>query len=96
MNIAIIGPGSVGLLLAGYLHKTDVNLTLIDHNFTGPVTHYIFTGNKVYGVTSPIILLSYQLFNAFNISLVYHINRPLYKFFSLIRSIYSKKCFLCQ
>ena len=31
MNIAIIGPGSVGLLLAGYIQQTDANLTLIDH-----------------------------------------------------------------
>ncbi|OHD63961.1 MAG: hypothetical protein A2176_15180 [Spirochaetes bacterium RBG_13_51_14] len=31
MNIAIIGPGAVGLLLAGYLNKTGANITLVDH-----------------------------------------------------------------
>jgi 2-dehydropantoate 2-reductase len=31
MNIAIIGPGAIGLLLAGYLNKTGANITLVDH-----------------------------------------------------------------
>ncbi|OHD72373.1 MAG: hypothetical protein A2W19_13575 [Spirochaetes bacterium RBG_16_49_21] len=31
MNIAIVGPGAMGLLLAGYLQRTGVNLTLVDH-----------------------------------------------------------------
>lgn len=30
MNIAIIGPGAVGLLLAGYLQKTGERITLVD------------------------------------------------------------------
>lgn len=31
MNIAIVGPGAVGLLLAGYLQKTMAQVTLVDH-----------------------------------------------------------------
>ena len=31
MNITIIGPGAIGLLLAGYLQKTDASVTLVDH-----------------------------------------------------------------
>jgi 2-dehydropantoate 2-reductase len=31
MNIAIVGPGAIGLLLAGYLHKTGATLTLVHH-----------------------------------------------------------------
>jgi 2-dehydropantoate 2-reductase len=31
MHIAIVGPGAMGLLMAGYLHKTDARITLVDH-----------------------------------------------------------------
>jgi 2-dehydropantoate 2-reductase len=31
MNIAIVGPGAMGLLMAGYLFKTKANLTLVDN-----------------------------------------------------------------
>jgi len=31
MNIAIIGPGAIGLLLAGYLNKTGADIILVDH-----------------------------------------------------------------
>jgi 2-dehydropantoate 2-reductase len=31
MQIAIVGPGAMGLLMAGYLHKTDASITLVDH-----------------------------------------------------------------
>lgn len=30
MNIAIVGPGAIGLLLAGYLQKTGARITLVD------------------------------------------------------------------
>lgn len=30
MNIAVVGPGAIGLLLAGYLQKTGANVTLVD------------------------------------------------------------------
>ena len=31
MNIAVIGPGSIGLLFSGFLIQNDVDITLIDH-----------------------------------------------------------------
>ncbi|MBN1653863.1 MAG: 2-dehydropantoate 2-reductase [Deltaproteobacteria bacterium] len=32
MNIAIVGPGAIGLLLSGYLHRAGARLSVIDHD----------------------------------------------------------------